>query len=66
MKTDPNRMKGRAKVCPRCWGEGVVPAPRQQTVLAGFIGSVRLPCPRCKMLGWVEETEIDCEATDGW
>jgi hypothetical protein len=35
-------------------------------VLAGFIGAVRLPCPRCKMLGWVEETEIDCDTSGVW
>jgi hypothetical protein len=55
-----------AKLCPLCEGERVVVAPRQSPVLRGFLGAVRLPCPRCKMAGWIEETEIDCEAVDGW
>lgn len=60
------RMVGRPKTCPVCGGDGLVTAPRQDPILRGLPGAVRLPCARCKMLGWVEESEIDCEASDGW
>lgn len=66
MNTVPDRLKGRAKVCPACWGEGTVEVNRAEPTLHGFLGAMRLPCDRCKMLGWIVESEIDCEATDGW
>lgn len=59
-------MKGRAKLCPQCWGEGVVIAPREQAILGGFLGAAKLPCPRCQMRGWIEESEIDCDTSHGW
>lgn len=61
----PDKMKGKAKLCPLCEGQRKVTAPRLDGLRA-LLGAVRLPCPRCKMRGWIEESEIDCVANDGW
>lgn len=66
MERTAERMKGAAKLCPRCWGKGVVEAKRSEPLLEGFPGAMRLPCPRCQMAGWVEESEIDCDTTGVW
>lgn len=65
MNHSPDKMRGKAKVCGYCFGEGTVEVKRQEFVLDGFLGGMRLPCPRCNMLGYVEESEIDCEAKRG-
>ena len=57
-------MKGKPKLCPRCLGERKVVAPRVDG-LRTLDGAVRLPCPVCKMAGWIEESEIDAIAEDG-